>query len=90
MNRSERRRSKARDPLSAQRIRELQHRVEQTGKPGVIYGLTEACRDCGATADIVLLPGQQAVSHIWHDDGCPAATGITEWQPHPLDEGTPA
>ncbi len=90
MNRRDRRRSKARDPLSAQRIRELQHRVEQTGQPGIIAGLTHACRDCGATGELVLLPGRRVVGHVYHDDGCPAATGITEWQPHPLDEGTPA
>jgi hypothetical protein len=80
------RRSKASDPLSAQRIRELQHRVEQTGQPGIIAGLTDACRDCTATGEFVLLPGRQTIAHIWHDDGCPAAGGITPWQPHPLDD----
>ncbi len=86
MNR--RQRAQARDPLSAKRIRELQHRVEKTGQPGIIGGLTDACRDCGATGAFVLLPGQRSVGHIFHDDGCPAAAGITPWEPHPLDEGT--
>ena len=40
MNRRDRRRLKAHDPLSAQRIRELQHRVEQTGLPGIILRST--------------------------------------------------
>ena len=89
MNRRDRRRQyKPRDPHSAQRIRELQHRVEQTGRPGIIHGLSGACADCTATGELVLLPGRRVVGHIWHDDGCPAATGITPWQPHPLDEGT--
>ena len=84
------RHAKARDPLSARKIRELQHRVEQTGRPGLIHGLTGACRDCTATGELVLLPGKRVVvvGHVWHDDGCPAATGITPWEPHPLDEGT--
>ena len=86
MNRRDRRRLKARDPLSAQRIHDLQHRVEQTGRPGIIHGLTGACRDCGANGEFILLPGHQVIAHIWHDDGCPAAAGITPWQPHPLDE----
>jgi hypothetical protein len=46
MNHRDRRRYKPRDPHSAKKIRELQHRVEITGQPGVIYGLTDACRDC--------------------------------------------
>lgn len=86
MNRRDRRRLKARDPLSAQRISALQHKVETTGRPGVIHGLTDACRDCGATGEFLLLPGHQAIGYVWHDDGCPAAAGITEWQPVPLDE----
>jgi hypothetical protein len=77
MNRRDRRRYQPRD-----------HRVEQTGQPGRIHGLTGACRDCGATGDLVLLPGHRTIGHIWHDEGCPAATGITPWQPHPLHEGT--
>lgn len=46
-----RQRRAARDPSSAQKIRDIQHRVEQTGQPGRIYGLTDACRDCTATGD---------------------------------------
>ncbi len=86
MNRRQRRRYQARDPHSTRRIRELQHRVEQTGQPGIIYGLDGACRDCGATGAFVLLPGRRTVPHIWHDEGCPAATGITEWEPHPIHD----
>jgi hypothetical protein len=26
-------------------------------------------------------PGRQQTIHIWHDDHCPAANGITTWQP---------
>lgn len=88
MNRRDRRRLKSRDPLSAQRIRDLQHRVEQTGQPGLIAGLTDACRDCRATGEFILLPGRRVVGNVYHDDGCPAANGITTWEPHPIDEGT--
>jgi hypothetical protein len=82
VNRRQRRAS--RDPLSAPKIRKLQHRVETTGLPGLIYGLTDACRDCHATGELVLLPGRRVVGHVYHDDGCPAASGITEWQPCPI------
>jgi hypothetical protein len=85
MNRRDRRRHKPRDPLSASRIRELQHRVEHTGQPGHIHGLTDACRDCGATGEFILLPGNRVIAHVWHDDGCPAAAGITTWQPCPTE-----
>ncbi|MGO9352180.1 MAG: hypothetical protein ACLP3C_15650 [Mycobacterium sp.] len=79
------RRRQARDPHSTQRIRELQHRVNQTGQPGRIHGLTGACRDCTATGALVLLPGQLVIAHVFHQAGCPAANGITPWQPHPYD-----
>ncbi len=78
------RRHKPRDPVSAKRIRELQHRVEQTCRPGLIHGLTGACRDCRATGISYSCPAA-AVGHIWHDDGCPAVAGTTAWQPHPID-----
>jgi hypothetical protein len=86
MNRRDRRHS-ARDPLSAQRLRALQHRVDQTGQPGIIHGLKNACRDCTADGALILLPGRQVIINIFHDDGCPAAAGITPWEPHPFDEG---
>ena len=57
MNRKQRRRHKPRDPFSASKIRALQHQVENTGRPGIIHGLTDACRDCAATAAFILLPG---------------------------------
>jgi hypothetical protein len=28
---------------------------------------------------------KRILPRIYHDDGCPAAVGITEWQPHPVD-----
>ncbi len=80
MNRRQRRQDR-----SAKKIRALQHRVEQTGRPGVIYGLTGACRDCSAVGAIELHPGGQAVPHVFHDDGCPAAAGIVTWSPEPID-----
>ncbi|HTY35130.1 hypothetical protein [Mycobacterium sp.] len=80
-----RQRRHARDPQSVRKIRNLQDRVEQTGKPGILHGLTGACRDCHATGEIVLLPGRRhVVGHIWHDEGCPAAAGVTKWQPEPI------
>ena len=81
MNRRERRRYKPRDPNSAKRMRELQSRVESTGQPGRIHGLTDACRDCTAEGELILLPGRRIVGHVYHDDGCPAATGAVDWQP---------
>jgi hypothetical protein len=70
---------------SAKRIRALQLRVETTGRPGVIRGLTGACRDCNADAEILVLPGRRLRPRIYHDDGCPAADGVTEWQPNLID-----
>ncbi len=85
MNRRDRR-AQARDPRSASNIRELERRVEATGRPGLVYGLTDACRDCTATGDLVLHPGGRVVAHVHHDAGCPAAAGVTQWQPHPINE----
>ncbi len=85
MNRRDRRRLQSRDPLSARRIRDLQHKVETTGLPGVIGGLTDACRDCTAGGELVLLPGRRVIQRIFHDDGCPAAAGVTPWEPCPID-----
>jgi hypothetical protein len=87
--RDRRRRAKAaRDPRSGRRMREMQHRVERTGQPAVIDGLTAACRDCTATGGFVLLPGRRVLGQVWHEPGCPAASGITPWSPVPLDTGT--
>jgi len=82
MNRHQRR-AKARDPHSARKMRELQDRVNRTGRPGRIYGLIDACVDCHATAEIVVLPSGQPIAHVFHQDGCPAANGITTWAPCP-------
>lgn len=84
MNRSQRRRHQRRNDSSAQRIRDLERRVEATGRPGRITGLTDACRDCTATGEFTLLPGKRVIGRVFHDDSCPAATGITTWQPCPL------
>jgi len=72
---------------SRRHIRQLQHKVDSTNLPGVIRGLTDACVDCSADGELVLLPGGDAVGRVFHDDGCPAAAGITAWQPHPLVDG---
>jgi len=66
MNRHQRR-AKARDPHSVQRIRDLQDRVEHTGQIGIITGLSDACRDCGADGELTLLPGGLIISEIFHD-----------------------
>ncbi|GEM_PF-2073019 len=83
MNRRQRRQTQRRD-TSARRIRALEARVEATGKPGVIHGLTDACRDCGADGQMILLPGKQVFGRVFHDDGCPALTGAVKWEPVPL------
>ena len=64
--------------------------VDESKLKHSIHGGMFACVDCHATGALVLLPGKRVVGHIWHDDGCPAAAGVTEWQPHPLDEGETA
>ncbi|MCV7090209.1 hypothetical protein [Mycobacterium interjectum] len=83
MNRRQRR-AQARDPHSASKIRDLQHRVETTGRPGIIYGLDGACSDCSATGELHLFPGKKVIGHIFHDDGCPAAAGTVTWQPESI------
>ena len=83
MNRKQRRQARSSDPM-AKRIRALERRVESTGLPGLIHGMTDACRDCTAGGELILLPGNRMVSRIFHDDGCPAAAGITQWAPVPL------
>lgn len=82
MNRKQRRAASRR--TSADRIRELQHSVEVTGVPGVIYGLTDACRDCHGDGEFILLPGRRVVGRVYHDDSCPVLNGVTPWQPVPL------
>jgi hypothetical protein len=69
----------------ARRIRALQYRVETTGRPGVIRGLTGACTDCTGTGEILVLPGRRLLPRIFHDAHCPVLVGATEWQPHPID-----
>lgn len=83
MNRRERREAQRTD-TTTRRLRALERSVEITGKPGVIHGLTDACRDCTAGGEVILLPGKRIVSRVHHDRGCPAAAGITQWEPVPL------
>ena len=88
MNRKERRASSRRQH-SVQRIRDLQHRVETTGLPGIIEGLHSACRDCSADGSFILLPGRQVIARIYHSDSCPAYLGVVDWAPVPItDEDT--
>ena len=84
MNRAQRRRLSRHN--STRRIRNLDRRVDTTGQPGRVSGLNRACIDCGADGDLVLLPGRRAIGQIWHYKHCPAATGITTWRPHPINE----
>lgn len=84
MNRRDRRRAnRRREDSSAKRIRALEHRVETSGLPGRIHGLTDACRDCHATGELILLPGQKIVGRIFHDNTCPALAGAVDWRPVP-------
>ncbi len=83
MSRRDRRQAQRTD-ASTRRLRALERRVEATGKPGLIHGLTDACRDCTADGQLVLLPGKRIVGRVFHDDGCPASAGITQWEPVPL------
>jgi hypothetical protein len=46
--------------------------------------MTDACRDCTAGGELILLPGNRMISRVFHDDGCPAAAGVTQWEPVPL------
>ena len=83
MNRKQRRQAQRTD-ATTRRIRALERRVESTGLPGLIHGMTDACRDCTAGGELILLPGNRMISRVFHDDGCPAAAGVTQWEPVPL------
>jgi hypothetical protein len=83
MNRKQRRQAQRTD-ATTRRIRALERRVESTGLPGLIHGMTDACRDCTAGGELILLPGNRMISRVFHDEGCPAAAGITQWEPVPL------
>ena len=86
MNRKQRRRHKPRDPYSASKIRALQHRVNATGRPGRIDGLTGACRDCPADGAFILLPGGALIAEVFHSEHCPAAAGTVRWSPVPAGQ----
>lgn len=81
MNRKQRRAAQGRQ--CSTKILDLQRRVEQTGRPGLVTGLTDACRDCHADGELILLPGQKIVGQIYHSDGCPALAGVVAWEPVP-------
>ena len=83
MNRRQRRQAQRTD-ATTRRIRALERRVASTGLPGLIHGMTDACRDCTAGGELILLPGNRMISRVFHDEGCPAAAGITQWEPVPL------
>lgn len=68
-----------------QQIDYITDAAQRDGEPWTIYGLADACMDCHAEATITALPNGSHRADIWHDDGCPATTGITEWQPCPID-----
>jgi len=67
-----------------QKIHHMCADAEASGKPLVIYGLTDACRDCNATGSLARLPGGQILASIFHDPHCPAAAGVVEWKPAAL------
>ncbi len=68
------------------KLHRLQTAANKDGKPWRLHGLTGACRDCSATAAFTGQPHSRIViAEIYHDQHCPAAAGITPWQPHPID-----
>lgn len=48
---------------------------------GRLVGLPGACSDCNGVGDITRLSPNSALGEIWHDAGCPAANGVTDWRP---------
>lgn len=85
MNRRQRRDHQRRLRKVDNAIRTVMAASEADGRPWHVYGMTSACRDCGATADFHGHGRTGMVfADIYHDDGCPAAAGITQWQPHPI------
>ena len=85
MNRRQRRDEARRQARAAAGIRAVMAASEADGKPWHVYGMTEACRDCGATASMHGRGRSGAVvAHIYHDDGCPASRGVTSWKPAAL------
>jgi hypothetical protein len=78
LNRGARRRlERERQQLAAERRR-------LPGAGAQHLAVAGACSDCNGTADITLVDDGSdalAVSDIWHEDGCPAATGAVDWSP---------
>lgn len=46
-----------------------------------LVGLPGACSDCNATGDLTPVTDAFTLAEIWHDPGCPAANGVTDWRP---------
>lgn len=85
MNRRQRRETQRRLAKVDAMVRELMTASENDGKPWHLYGMTHGCRDCNATVD---MHGNgrtgPVLVDVWHDDGCPAKAGVTQWQPVPV------
>lgn len=59
---------------------------EADGRPWHVYGMTAACSDCQATADLHGIGRTGPIrADIWHASGCPTAAGVTAWKPVPID-----
>ena len=89
MNRRQRRTNGRRlsrhEPTAIRQINDLQRQAEAIGAEWQLLDLPGACVDCTATGDLTVLPDGRMLGDIYHDDGCPAAAGITEWKPHDPD-----
>lgn len=48
---------------------------------GRLVGLPGACADCNGLGDLTPLRPDFVLGEIWHDPGCPAANGVTDWRP---------
>lgn len=68
-------------PTAVQQIRDLQQVAEAIGATWGIVNLPGACVDCAAVGDLTRLPDGRILGNIWHETGCPAAAGVTEWKP---------
>jgi hypothetical protein len=85
MNRRQRRaqgqRLSRHQPTALRQIRDLKQTAETIGAAFSLVDLPGACVDCGATGDLTVLPDGRMLGDIYHDEGCPAAQGITRWAP---------
>ena len=71
-------------------MKEEQLAADRRRMPGMVrqeLGLSAACADCCATADVTLIASDGAIADIWHDHGCPAAVGTVKyWRRGPRRE----